>query len=763
MKTKRREFGNAALACLVAAVALALAAGSCATQDLSRDGRRIAILAAPPPPSCTALGVVLGTGGGVAGGFIDVQSLQIFARNAALNQAAAMGATHVLFTRTQLVPNSVGGYDTAVADGYAYSCRRAPAGGSVYAAAPPAPAAPRADGEGAAIRASDAHLWRSWEGTVTQTGYPAYPVKVDLDRAAEFGVCGRVEYPSFGCTATLVDCRASGGVIEATPSLDDQGQCIDGGKTTISLQAAQPEKVSWSWRSPDGRVGSQGLLVEASDTHPLLASARRDLPALPPRTDPVLDDELFEVLPQFLVEVMPGGFVTDEPVATSIAAGGRFHVERQYHRADGSLVLVSMLLERSEREGATATLNELAARKGEPARLSGFPALWLDGVDGASPAAGGKLGTKTAHIVLTPRLQIDIVASGRETKLVEELVTGLHLEYLSQAEKGGRLALAPLAGNQTYEDPQGHKIQMANGRSAFVDRVVSTAPGDHQGSGNDPNQALGAPDYHGQGGYYSLGCRGKATFAFDDNYLSDGPGPDLHIFEIGKFVESMSIRISEDGETWIAAGQVKGQPASLDIGPVARAGGQYRFIEVTDLGDECGNESAGADIDAIGAMNGQVTMSPKLVKRAKKAGARPPSDATPRAIAEAVQHSEGVPLTITVEGRGWTLLETSSGYTVVSPSFVTGDINNDGRADAIFIATRKHDRQVQHRLEIYTQRDGGLGLLAEAPVGGRSLPSPNGNSVQIEGGNRITFEAGAGPDGHFAFELRNGSLIRLRP
>jgi hypothetical protein len=56
-----------------------------------------------------------------------------------------------------------------------------------------------------------------------------------------------------------------------------------------------------------------------------------------------------------------------------------------------------------------------------------------------------------------------------------------------------------------------------------------------------------------------------------------------------------------------------------------------------------------------------------------------------------------------------------------------------------------------------------LGLLAEAPVGGRSLPPPNGNSVQIDGANRITFEAGGGPDGHFAFELRNGSLIRLRP
>ena len=71
------------------------------------------------------------------------------------------------------------------------------------------------------------------------------------------------------------------------------------------------------------------------------------------------------MLPQFLVEVMPGGSVSDEPVATSIAAGGRFHVERQYHRADGSLVLVSMLLERSEREGATATLDDqLAAREG---------------------------------------------------------------------------------------------------------------------------------------------------------------------------------------------------------------------------------------------------------------------------------------------------------------------------------------------------------------------------------------------------------------
>ena len=762
MTTKNRRFGNVVAACLGAAPALC--AGSCATQqDLSRDAQHIAILAAPPTVGCSVLGRIRGVGGGgVASGFIDVPSLEMFARNAALNQAASMGASHVSFEGTQLVPNSAGGYGTAITDGYAYSCGRMP----VVATAPPVPAAPPAEGEGAAIRASDSHLWRSWEGTVSQSGSPAYPVKVDLDRAAEFGVCGRVEYPSFGCAATLVDCRASGGVIEATPSLDSQGQCIDGGKTTISLKADQPQKVSWSWRLPDGRVGSQGFLVEASDTHPLLASARRDLPALPPRTDPVLDDELFEVLPQFLVEVMPGGFVTDEPVATSIAAGGRFHVERQYHRTDGSLVLVSMLLERLEHEGATATLNELVARKGEPARFAGFPALWLAGSEAAATTAGGKPGAKTAHIVLTPRLELEVVVTGASTKLVEELVTGLHLEYLSQAEKGGRLALAPLAGNQTYVDPQGHKIQMANGRSAFVDRVVSTEPGDHQGSRNDPNQSLGAPDYHGQGGYYSLGCRGKATFAFDDNYLSDGPGPDLHIFEIGKFVESMSIRISEDGETWIAAGQVKGQPASLDIGPVARAGGQYRFIEVTDLGDECGNESAGADIDAIGAMNGQVTMSPRLVKRTKKGGAggtRPPSDATPRAIAEAVQHSEGVPLTVTVDGRGWRLLETSSGYTVVSPSFVTGDINNDGRADAIFIATRKHDRQVQHRLEIYTQRGDGLGLLAEAPVGGRSLPAPNGNSVQIDAGNRITFEAGAGPDGHFAFELRNGSLIRLRP
>lgn len=166
---------------------------------------------------------------------------------------------------------------------------------------------------------------------------------------------------------------------------------------------------------------------------------------------------------------------------------------------------------------------------------------------------------------------------------------------------------APEVASTTYTDSQGTTITFQEGDRAFADEVVANEPGNpwtslaaHQ----NPQQTLGPPNYERTGNEttYTLGCGGSLTVAFRDNVIRDAPGADLHIFEVGPQVEAFSVAISEDGETWLEVGVVRGQPASVDIAAVATSGAIYRYVRLVDQRSYCPGEWPGADIDAIGTL-----------------------------------------------------------------------------------------------------------------------------------------------------------------
>ncbi|HEY5935703.1 MAG TPA: hypothetical protein VIU61_13735, partial [Kofleriaceae bacterium] len=139
------------------------------------------------------------------------------------------------------------------------------------------------------------------------------------------------------------------------------------------------------------------------------------------------------------------------------------------------------------------------------------------------------------------------------------------------------------------------------------DQVIGYWPGRPKPSpeAQNPEAALGVPDPdadHDETLGVTLGCRGTLAVAFRRIALYDGPGADLHIFEVGDDVEQMAIEVSSDGQAWIPVGEVRGQPASIDFAGTA-ATGSYRYVRITDRGKHCDSEWPGADIDAVGAIN----------------------------------------------------------------------------------------------------------------------------------------------------------------
>jgi len=158
------------------------------------------------------------------------------------------------------------------------------------------------------------------------------------------------------------------------------------------------------------------------------------------------------------------------------------------------------------------------------------------------------------------------------------------------------------------EDAQGNTITFEVGEAAFADTSVSFTPGDPM-SAQDATQgtlALGLPNYEPGEGIstaITLGCGGVLQVQFTDNVLVDRPGPDLHIFEVGPDVEPTFVAVSIDGQTWNEVGQIEGGTASVDIAAVADSGDVFRFVQLTDDGEDCSGNYPGADIDAVGAIH----------------------------------------------------------------------------------------------------------------------------------------------------------------
>lgn len=154
------------------------------------------------------------------------------------------------------------------------------------------------------------------------------------------------------------------------------------------------------------------------------------------------------------------------------------------------------------------------------------------------------------------------------------------------------------------------------GDVSFADAVVSYTQGTNVGPNfDDPNQALGAPDYSNPIGSVALGDGGSLTLQFVDNSLttSGNSDKDLWIFEIGT-VEAFDVAISKNNIDWIFLGTVSGQPTGIDIDAIAGVspGDLFSFVRLTDnnAASQTGFPYSEADIDAVGAISSGQAVSP---------------------------------------------------------------------------------------------------------------------------------------------------------
>lgn len=158
-------------------------------------------------------------------------------------------------------------------------------------------------------------------------------------------------------------------------------------------------------------------------------------------------------------------------------------------------------------------------------------------------------------------------------------------------------------------------VEFPQGEESFADIVVGYTPGSYvQDPYKTPSAILGIPDYPSQDaseGHLSLGNGGNVVIRFTDNSLTTSGNTDLDlwIFEVGPAVESTDVEISQDGIRWISVGTIQGSKSGVDIDAYAGAGvvagESYSFVRLTDVEDDdhSTGETAGADIDAVGAIS----------------------------------------------------------------------------------------------------------------------------------------------------------------
>lgn len=158
---------------------------------------------------------------------------------------------------------------------------------------------------------------------------------------------------------------------------------------------------------------------------------------------------------------------------------------------------------------------------------------------------------------------------------------------------------------KSYNDGHGGKIFIPLGDKAFADEVISFSKGSPAPVifSCNSGDAVGCPNYDGlSGGFVSLGCGGVLILKFNDNALVNVEGPDLFIFEMGKYVESTDLAISKDNINWLSIGEINGATAEVDIEKFTKYGDVFNFVRLTDLKKECKGNWPGADIDAVAAI-----------------------------------------------------------------------------------------------------------------------------------------------------------------
>lgn len=168
---------------------------------------------------------------------------------------------------------------------------------------------------------------------------------------------------------------------------------------------------------------------------------------------------------------------------------------------------------------------------------------------------------------------------------------------------------------KTYNDGHGGKISLPHGDISFADKLVRFIPGNPAAQMNtQASDAIGTPDFNEQTvtGFVSLGTGGELVLAFTDNALVNIDGPDLYIFEVGKYIEDTYLYVSKNGKSWKNVGRIGGGNALVDIGDSTQPGEIFTFIKLTDAKTPTSKKDLmwpGADIDAVAAIGSAKQLS----------------------------------------------------------------------------------------------------------------------------------------------------------
>ena len=209
---------------------------------------------------------------------------------------------------------------------------------------------------------------------------------------------------------------------------------------------------------------------------------------------------------------------------------------------------------------------------------------------------------------------------------------------------------------KTYVINRHKSIHIPLGKISFADSIVDFKMGNPLPfkKFRDSSQALNEPNYisYDKPNYVSIGCKGVLTVAFTDNGFMNLKGNDLYIFEVGPSEEAAKIEISENGIDWIFAGNISGGSSILDLADQNISTKKvFYYVRITDQKEVCNSKTAGADIDAVGAINCviKLTINTELLFDFDEHTLRPSANDILTNLAETIQKIEKA--TILIDGH----------------------------------------------------------------------------------------------------------------
>lgn len=178
----------------------------------------------------------------------------------------------------------------------------------------------------------------------------------------------------------------------------------------------------------------------------------------------------------------------------------------------------------------------------------------------------------------------------------------------------GNLLFAQQESGKYYKIDRYESIYLPLGKISFADKLVDFKVGSPAPikKYKDSTQCLHEPNYknYQTPNFLSLGCGGVLTVEFSDNGFMNLPGDDLYIFEVGPSQEAARVEISENGSDWVHAGKIAGGKSAIELSDEnIDKETVFYFLRIIDLNELCRSISAGADIDAIAAINSVIKLT----------------------------------------------------------------------------------------------------------------------------------------------------------